>query len=41
MYKPTDLLKHIKIEKQNILEPEFKDKGFRATKEWSKDGDYK
>lgn len=32
MYKPTDLLKHIKIEKKN-LEPEFKDKGFRVSNE--------
>ena len=37
MYKPTDLLKHIKIEK-NILEPkEFKDKGFRVSMEWPDD----
>ena len=41
MYKPEDASKHIKIEKQNILEPEFKDKGCRATKEWSIGGDDK
>lgn len=41
MRKPTELAKHIAIEKQNILEPEFKDKGFRATKEWSIGGDDK
>ena len=34
MYKPEDAAK-IAIEKKNILEPkEFKDKGFRVSKEW-------
>ena len=37
MYKPEDASKHIKIEKKENLEPEFKDKGFRVSMEWPDD----